>query len=274
MQLSDEKKTDLTFHAHSARRTVLITASQSGACHIGSSLSPIDILTVLYFGVLNIDPVNFQDPLRDRCILSKGHGGLGLYAVLSERGFISKDILDDYGKNGSKISVHPVLNSIPGIEATSGSLGHGLSIGLGLAIAAHSRGETWRSFVILSDGECDEGSTWEAILLAGHLKRDNLVAIVDYNKIQSFGTTKEILDLEPFVDKWVAAGWSVKEVNGHDLDELYSAFNEIPIKKGMPTVIIAHTVKGKGVPYMEGTLAWHYNNLKADDLEAALDILY
>ncbi len=274
MRLSEENKISFAAHALSSRKTVLITASQSGACHIGSSLSPIDILITLYFGILNIDPANFQDPSRDRCILSKGHGGLGLYAVLAERGFISKELLEDYGKNGSKISVHPVLNSIPGVEATSGSLGHGLSIGLGLAIAARSNKKSWRSFVILSDGECDEGSTWEAILLAGHLKQDNLIAIVDYNKIQSFGTTKDVLDLEPFADKWVAAGWSVKEVDGHNLDELYSVLTEIPIKKDMPTVVIAHTIKGKGISYMEGTLDWHYKNLKQEDLGAALKILY
>ncbi len=274
MQLSEEKKLEIVSRAFAARKTVITTAARSGACHIGSSLSPIDILTTLYFAVLRIDPQNHQDSQRDRCILSKGHGGLGLYAVLAERGFFPQEELESYCKNDTRIAVHPIYRSVPGIEATSGSLGHGLSIGLGLAIAAQRNKEEWRSFVVLSDGECDEGSTWEAVLLAGHLKTDNLIAIVDYNKIQSFGTTAEVLDLEPFGAKWEASGWGVKEVNGHDVEELHAALTELPLHTGKPTVVIAHTIKGKGVPFMENTLDWHYKNIKPEDLEATLNLVY
>lgn len=265
---------ELQEHARAARRIIITTASRAGACHIGSSLSPVDILVALYFSVMQIDPETPEDPKRDRCILSKGHGALGMYAVLVRRGYFSEADLDVYGKAGTHLAVHPIYKSAPGIEATSGALGHGLSLGLGMAIAAQRGGDSWKTFVVLSDGECDEGSTWEAAMLAGHLKISHLVAIVDYNKIQSFGNTKDILDLEPFALKWKAVNWNVIEVDGHDMRQLCDALSQARVENEKPTVVIAHTVKGKGVPFMENKLAWHYLNLKPEDLENTLKLVY
>jgi transketolase len=267
--LSSEDLSHLQNTARTVRARVLTVASQSGACHIGSSLSPIDLLVALYFRVMHIDPTHPADPQRDRCILSKGHGALGLYATLEARGYFPASYLDQYGKDNSILSVHPVYQSAPGIEATSGALGHGLSMGLGLALASHHDAAPWNTYVVMSDGECDEGSIWEAAMLAGHLHVNNLVALVDYNKIQSFGMTKDILDLEPFTTKWESMGWEVREVNGHNYTEIVAAL-ETPREQNKPLVIIAHTVKGKGVSYMENTLDWHYKNLKPEDLPAAI----
>lgn len=266
--LSSDELAQLQEKARAVRARILTVASQSGCCHIASSLSPVDLLVALYFRVMHIDPTSALAPTRDRCILSKGHGGLGLYATLEARGFFPTSHLDQYGKEGSILAVHPVYGSAPGIEATSGALGHGLSMGLGIALAAQHDNADWRSFVVLSDGECDEGSTWEAAMLAGHLRANNLIALVDYNKIQSFGTTKEVLDLEPFTTKWESMGWDVHEVNGHDFAQIIGALEAPHTNK--PRVIIAHTVKGKGVSYMENTVDWHYKNLKPEDLTAAL----
>lgn len=260
-----DKYQDLKDKALAARRTVIVESSRSGSVHIGSALSEIDLLTALYSKILN---------KKDKFILSKGHGGLGYYAVLAEHGFISAQEIKKYGQDNSKLSVHPVYKTAPGIEASTGSLGHGLPMALGLALAARQDKQNWRSFVLLSDGECDEGSTWEAAMLAGHLKLDNLIAIVDYNKIQGFGQTKDVLDLEPFVDKWRAVNWGVKEIDGHNFEEIIDALENLPLVKNKPTVIIAHTVKGKGVPYMENKLEWHYFNVKPEDLDNTLEQLY
>lgn len=267
--LSSNEIMQLQETARTIRARILTVASQSGCCHIGSSLSPVDLLVALYFRVMRIDPTQPQDPQRDRCILSKGHGALGLYATLETRGFFPASHLDVYGKDNTVLAVHPVHGSAPGIEATSGALGHGLPMGLGLALAARHDSAPWRTFVVLSDGECDEGSTWEAAMLAGHLRANNLVALVDYNKSQGFGMTKDVIDLEPFTTKWESMGWEVREVNGHDFTEIVTAL-ESPRLTDKPLVLIAHTVKGKGVSYMENTVDWHYKNLKPEDLAAAV----
>lgn len=267
--ISTEVLTDLKKHALNARRLVVTISARAGSVHIASSLSPIDILVALYFDTLLLKGAN-----RDKLIFSKGHGGMGLYAVLAERGLISSDLLGVYGQNDTLLAVHPVRGSVPWIEATTGSLGHGLGMGLGLALAQMRGGKNGRTFVVLSDGECDEGSTWEAVMLAGHLRLDNLVAIVDYNKIQSFGSVKEVLDLEPFTDKWHANRWEAAEINGHDFEQIISALRNIPVKSGKPTVIIAHTIKGKGVPSMENKLEWHYKNIKPEDLIKFLEEVY
>ncbi len=259
----------LAERALDARRRYLTIAANTGALHIGSSLSQIDILVALYAGFLNVSPATVTDPARDRFILSKGHAALGYYVVLAQSGFIPWEEVESYGKDGTKLAAHPVLGSAPGIEATSGSLGHGLPIGVGMALAAKRAKNGARVVVLLSDGECDEGSNWEAILLAGHLKLDNLLVIVDYNKIQSFGRTEDVLDLEPFADKWRAARFDVQEVDGHSFEALIPALSAVPRAAG-PSVIIAHTIKGKGVPYMENTLEWHYFNLKPENLDEAL----
>jgi transketolase len=272
--MTKKKLAELKTCALNARRLIISASAKAGSVHIASSLSPVDILVALYFDILRINPENMNNPDRDRFILSKGHGGLGLYAVLAERGIMLKESLERYCQDNTNLAVHPVYGSVLGIEATSGSLGHGLGIGLGLALAQKRDNRPSRSFVLLSDGECDEGSTWEAIMLAGHLKMDNLIAIVDYNKIQSFGSVSEVLDLEPFAAKWRANCWECAEIDGHNFEEILTILNKVPLIKNKPTVIVAHTIKGKGVPFMENKLEWHYRNVLPKDLEQVLKEVY
>lgn len=273
-KINPQLLSELKKHALNIRRAVVTVSSKAGTSHIGSILSTVDILTALYFDILRNDPKKPNNLTRDKFILSKGHCGLGLYCTLAERGFIPRKLLDQYCKNGSILPIHPVLGSIPGIEATTGSLGHGLGLGLGLALAQKRNNEPGRTFVLLSDGECDEGSTWEAVMLAGHLKIDNLVAIVDYNKIQCYGQVKDVLDLEPFADKWRANNWEAVEVDGHNYNELISVLNNIPQRRGKPTAVIAHTVRGKGIPFMENKMEWYYFNVKPEDLDKTLSQIY
>jgi transketolase len=233
-----------------------------------------DILAVLYGGVLRIRPAQPDWPDRDRFILSKGHGAAAIYAVLAESGFFPlQQALETFYQDGSNLAGHVTHTGVPGVDASTGSLGHGLPIACGMALAGRRDGRPYRVFAVLSDGECDEGSTWEAALFAPHHHLDNLVAVVDYNKIQSLGRVKEILDLEPLADKWKAFGWSVREINGHDIDEIYGAFCSAPFEVGRPTCIIAHTVKGKGVSFMEDKLAWHYQPPNDRELQQALEEL-
>jgi len=257
-----------------ARRRIVTCSANARLEHVGSALSEIDILIFLYNLILKISSKNPNDPNRDRFILSKGHGVLGLYSVLEQQGFISQKELDNYGSDGTRLAGHPVYGSAPGIEFSTGSLGHGLSVGLGLAISAKADKKKWRTFVLLSDGECDEGSVWEAIFLAGHLGLDNLVVIVDKNKIQSLGKTNDVLNMEPFSDKWKNAGWEVKEVNGHNFEKLIQVFSDVPTKKSKPTVVIADTIKGKGLPYMENMVSSHYSLIQKEKLEEILKELY
>ena len=261
-------------HALNARRSVITASAKAGSVHIASALSPIDIMVALYFDILRLNLKKKIDHNSDKFILSKGHGALGFYSVLAEKGIIPRDLLDNYGKNKSILPVHPVRGSAAGVEATTGSLGHGLGMGLGMALAQKSNNGEGRTFILLSDGECDEGSTWESVMLAGHLKLDNLIAIVDYNKIQAFGSTKEVLDLEPFTDKWRANRWDVEEVDGHDFEKIISIMRKTSTKRRKPMAIIAHTIKGKGVPFMENKLEWHYKNVKTEDLEETLSSIY
>ena len=223
----------------------------------------------LYFKILRIDPAKPDDPARDMLLLSKGHGCAALYATLAERGFADKKILEGFSVDGGSLWGHSTWKTMPGIEASTGSLGHGLPMGVGMALAAKADGASSRIFVILGDGECDEGSVWEAAMLAGHRHLDNLVAIVDYNKIQSLGSVKEVLDLEPFAAKWRAFGWAAREINGHSHEEIISALSSIPFEPAKPSVVIAHTVKGKGVSFMENQLAWHYKSPDAAQLKLA-----
>jgi transketolase len=244
---------------------ILNMIHRTHSSHIGSCYSMVDMLAVLYGVILNIDPKYPKDPLRDRFILSKGHAGAALYAILAEHGFFEVSDLDHYNQDGTSFSGH-VMHEVPGVEVSTGSLGHGLSIGCGMAYAAKIDKLPYKVYVLLSDGECDEGSNWEAILFAPHHRLDNLIVIVDYNKIQSFGSVKEVLDLEPFVDKWKAFGWHTVEVDGHDHEQMISTFKNISTNQsGRPSVCIAHTVKGKGVSFMENKLLWHYKS--PDDLE-------
>lgn len=250
--------------AHALR---MVYAAKSS--HIGSCLSIADILAVLYAGVLRVDPQRPGDPDRDRFILSKGHAAAILYAALAESGFFSIDLLDSYCRDGSALTGH-VSHGVAGVEVSTGSLGHGLPIAVGMALAMRADRRPGRVFCLLSDGECDEGSNWEAILFAPHHRIDNLVAIVDFNKIQSFGRVSEVLDLEPFADKWRAFGWHTIELDGHDLAALDAALTAVPAAAGKPTAIIAHTVKGRGVSFMEDRLEWHYRSPSGDQLAQAL----
>lgn len=244
--------------------------STGGSSHIGSSLSMADIVAVLYGKILQVDPQNPKKQSRDRFILSKGHAGAGVYAALAETGFFTTDKLKTHYQNGSDLSGHVSHKGIPGVELSTGSLGHGLSVGAGMAKAAQMDGKPFRVFVLMSDGECDEGSNWEAILFAAHHRLDNLIAIVDYNKIQSLASVSETLELEPFAEKWKSFGWSVIETDGHDHGKLKESFFRIPFEKDKPSVVIANTVKGKGVSFMEHEVLWHYRCARGMEFENAL----
>ena len=239
--------------------------------HIGSNLSIADIIATLYGGILRIDARRPDWPGRDRFILSKGHACAVVYAVLAECGFFPMKWLDTFYQNGSLLFGHITHHGIPGVEASTGSLGHGLSIGCGIALAGKRDEQTYRTYVLLSDGECDEGSTWEAVLLASHHQLDNLVAIVDYNNLQGYGRARELCAFEPFVDKWRSFGWHDTEVDGHSEAALDAAF--ATQTSGKPKVIIAHTVKGKGVSFMENQLKWHYFIVTEQHKQQALDEL-
>jgi len=256
--------------ARAIRAHVLRMTHKANASHVGSCLSMADILAVLYGGMLRVDPARPDWADRDRFILSKGHAAAAVYAILAECGFFPKEWLDTYCQDGSRLAGHITHHGVPGVEVSTGSLGHGLSIGCGMALAGKRDGRPYRVFVMLSDGECDEGSTWEAVLFAPHHRLDNLIAIVDYNKIQSFGTVKEVLDLEPLADKWRAFRWAVREIDGHDCEQIEGALTSVPFEPGKPSVIIAHTVKGKGVSFMENQLAWHYKSPDDEQLAQAL----
>ena len=256
--------------AKRVRIHILRMTSRGGSSHIGSGMSIADILAVLYMRVLKVFPSDPQRGDRDRFILSKGHAGAAIYATLAETGFFSVNKLETHYQDGSDLSGHVSHKGVPGVEFSTGSLGHGLGVGVGIALAAKMDGHNFRSFVLLSDGECDEGSNWEAILFASHHKLDNLIAIIDYNKIQSLASVKETLNLEPFADKWRSFGWNVIEVDGHDHDKLFNALSAIPNQAGVPTVVLAHTIKGKGVSFMENSVLWHYRTARGEEFENAL----
>lgn len=255
--------------AKGLRRDILNMLYKAKAPHIGSSFSIVEILVALYCKYLRISPDDPQDKSRDRFILSKGHGCPALYAVLAHKGFISADTLKGFGLNGGTLEEHPTLDIMKGIEVSTGSLGHGLSIGSGMAIAAKHDQNTNRVFVLMSDGETQSGFIWEAAMFAAHNKLDNIVAIVDYNKIQALGRTREINDPEPLKEKFSSFGWGAKEVDGHDFIQLFSALDDIPFEEGKPSVIIAHTIKGKGVSFMEDRLLWHYRCPDEDEFKKA-----
>jgi transketolase len=251
------------------RLHALRMTSRGGSSHIGAALSMADLVAVLYGETLRIDPANPKWPERDRFILSKGHAGAGVYAALAERGFFPVEKLDTHYQDGSDLSGHVSHKRVPGVEFSTGSLGHGLSVGTGMAYGAKLDDRAYRVFVLLSDGECDEGSNWEAILFAGHHGLDNLVAIIDYNKIQSLAPVESTLRLEPFADKWRSFGWDVTEVDGHDHVEIRSALAAKSAPTGKPLCVLAHTTKGKGVSFMENTVLWHYRTARGDEYEAA-----
>jgi len=255
--------------ASSIRWHALKMVSAANASHIGGVLSMADTLAVLYADVLDVFPNQINHPNRDRFILSKGHCCAGVYAALALRGFIPIDELESYGKDGSRLMAH-ISHKVPGVEFSTGSLGHGLPFAVGKALAGKKRNESWRTFVLISDGELNEGSNWEAVLFAPQHQLDNLVLIIDYNKIQSLGSVKDVLELEPLRAKFEAFRWAVHEVDGHNHNSLRDAFDNIPFTKNKPSCLITHTTKGKGVDYMENELAWHYRAPNSELLARAL----
>jgi len=241
------------------RARIIENSSRTGTPHLGSCLSCVDILTALYFKVLNLDTGNPRAPDRDRFILSKGHGAPALFQTLAMRGFYPEAWLEDYGKDGGIFAEHPPTpDHLAGIEAATGSLGHGLPLGLGMALSARIQQRKYNVFVVLGDGECNEGSIWEAAMLASAQKVSNLCVIVDFNKWQATGRSEEVLALNPLVDKWRAFGWDSIEIDGHDMAGVIDALSNFPSASGRPTAIVAHTVKGKGVSFMEDDNNWHY----------------
>lgn len=264
------KQADVNELALRIRRHCVQMTQSAGSSHIGSCLSAADILSVLYGSVLHVDAGNPESPDRDRLVVSKGHACAAVYAVLAERGFFDVAELRTFYKDGSRLLGHVTKGAVPGIEVSTGSLGHGLPISVGMALAAKLDGLSNRVFCLLSDGECDEGSTWEAVLLAAHHRLSNLVAIVDYNKIQSLDRVAAVLELEPFAAKWRAFGWQVSEVDGHDVNALEKVLTEGPAPEGRPRCVIAHTVKGKGVSFMEDNVLWHYRSPQGDEFARAM----
>jgi len=252
------------------RKHVLNMTSRGKTSHIGSAFSMADIIAVLYGRVLRVDPSAPRWSLRDRFILSKGHAGSCVYAALAEVGFFDASRLDQHYCNGSVFSGHVSHKGVPGVELSTGSLGHGLGVACGMAYAARLAGQAHRVFVMMSDGECDEGSNWEAIQFAGHHRLGRLVAIVDYNKIQSLKATEETLGLEPFVDKWRSFRWAVREVDGHDHEALISVLDQPSEPNAPPVCVLAHTTKGKGVSFMENSVLWHYRSAQGEEFAAAL----
>ena len=267
--VGDDETARLSDLARKIRLHALCMTSVGGSSHIGSVFSMADILAVLYGHVLSYKSDEPRWPERDRFILSKGHAGAGVYAVLAESGFFSVDDLSKHYSNGSIFSGHISHKGVPGVELSTGSLGHGLGVGCGMAYAAKLRKQSHRVFVLMSDGECDEGSNWEAIQFAGHHRLGCLTAVVDYNKIQSLKSTEETLGLEPFADKWRAFRWDVTEVDGHDHAALAEVLGGQFDADSMPRCILGHTTKGKGVSFMENSVLWHYRTAKGQEFEDA-----
>ena len=239
----------------------------SKSSHIGSALSIVEILVSLYFKILKVDPKNPSFQERDKFILSKAHGSTALYAILMEKGFFPSEYLEKYYIDDGILPGHLDKLSAPGLEYSTGSLGHGFPAAIGMAIANKQTHNPGRIFVVIGDGECNEGSIWEGVMLAAHLKLNNITAIVDYNKIQSFGRTNEVINQEPIGDRWRSFGWEVHEIDGHNYEKLLQAFT---FEQKKPKVIIAHTVKGKGISFMEDLLEWHYKSPNDEEYKQAL----
>ncbi|MHB1133987.1 MAG: transketolase [Chloroflexota bacterium] len=256
--------------ARALRRDIVHMAHRSQTAHVGTSLSCADILTVLYFGVMRLRPAEPCWPERDRFIMSKGHGCSALYAALAQRGFFPLEELHTYRQLGSRLQGHPELNKLPGVEFMSGSLGHGLAGGLGMALGNRMDGRDRQIYVLVGDGELQEGLNWEAILAAPNLREDNLIGILDYNRWQSGAAVEDTMSLEPVADKLRAFGWHVEELDGHDLAALLAAFSAAQTRHGQPTFLVCHTVKGKGVPFMEDNNTYHSKAPDADEYARAL----
>ncbi|MFT5444934.1 MAG: transketolase [Gammaproteobacteria bacterium] len=265
----EAKLDSLRNEALKIRRNVWRALHAAGSGHMGGSLSAADVLAALYFHHMRVRPSEPDWPDRDRFVLSKGHANAALGAVLAQAGFIDDAIIDKFYAFESLFGMHPDIK-LDGVEMSTGGLGHGLSVGLGMALGARLQGKDFRVLVMLGDGELQEGSSWEAAMSAAHQKVSNLTAILDYNKVQQSGHVSDMLSLEPAVDKWRAFGWEVREVDGHDMDQIVSALDALPLVEGKPSVLIAHTIKGKGVSFSEDTHLWHNNMVPDEVYEKAL----
>jgi transketolase len=269
-RLSEHEIRYLEKIARKIRCHVVRTISEAGAGHPGGSLSEADILTALYFHVMRVDPQRPEWENRDRFVLSKGHGAAGLYATLAERGYFSPELLKTFGRIDSCLQVHPDMHMVPGIEISTGALGQGLSVALGIAMAARMDGKAFHVYCLIGDGESQEGQIWEAAETAAHYKVDNLTVILDYNGVQLMGPVSEIMEVAPLADKWRSFNWAVMEIDGHDVRQIIEALEVAKEVKGKPCILIAHTVKGKGVSYMEGQSAWHGKPPNEEQLAQAL----
>lgn len=254
-QLSVEEQVEL---AHLIRESIVQISYEAGVGHIGSALSTADLLAVLYGGFIDIDPANPQAPDRDRFLLSKGHASAALYSVLALRGIAPKEELQRYGRPENALCLHPEANTIPGVEFSTGSLGHGLGVATGMALGLRTAAPNARVYVLMSDGELNEGSVWEAAMFASHHRLGNLTAIVDANALQATGPTDEVLSMAPLADKWRAFKWDVHEIDGHDIPKINETLQMANGRIDKPSIIIARTVKGKGIDFMEGEMTWHY----------------
>lgn len=248
---------DLQERARSVREHVVRMTANAGVGHQGGPMSAADLFVALYFHALRVDPNNPRWPDRDRFVLSKGHAASGFYAVLAERGFFPKEELLTFGKLNSRLQLHPDLHMVPGVEASTGSLGQGLSIAIGIAMGARMDGKSYHTYSMISDGESQEGQIWEAAMSAGNWQLDNLTVTLDYNDVQQCGNVSRQMDIAPVADKWRAFRWNVLEIDGHDMQAIVQALDTARATKGKPTIIVARTIKGKGVSFMEGNFEWH-----------------
>jgi transketolase len=266
MPINEQEIRELKQHAKQLRKDIIDVTFWAGGAHIGGALSMVEIVILLYYKYLHIDPNNPEMPDRDRFILSKGHAGVGFAPMLARRGYFDFELLKDFNKFNSPFGMHLDGNKVKGADVSTGSLGHGLSMAVGMALGARLKGLSWRTYCVLGDGECNEGSVWEAAMAAAHYKTTNLITFVDRNKYSVDGPTETVMAIEPFADKWRAFGFIVKEVDGHSYAALSQAIEEAQAEKKAPVVIIAHTVKGKGVDFMEDDVRWHYGGLDSDKI--------
>jgi transketolase len=269
MTLSQEELKNLKRTAAEIRKTLIDVTGWSGGSHVGGSLSMTEILTILYYKYLNIDPSHPEWEQRDRFVLSKGHGGVGHAVVLAHRGYFDAELLREFNHFGSQFGMHLDANKVPGVDVSTGSMGHGLGQAVGLALAAKTLGASWRVYCLVGDGECHEGSIWEAAMSGPHFQLDNLIVLVDRNYFCIDGNTEAIMALEPLADKWASFGWEVRQIDGHDFAQLAEAIDLAHNLRGRPVAILAKTVKGKGVDFMENEPAWHYGGLNSALIQQA-----
>ena len=271
--LNAEQIAELNRRANLIRRHVIEMSLTARGGHQGGALSLAEIMSVLYFHFLNVDPARPDWPDRDRLVLSKGHACLAVYSALAQRGFFDESVMSTFDHIGSILQGHPDMRKTPGIEMSTGCLGQGFSAAVGMALGARLDGASYRVYAILGDGETQSGQVWEAIMAASAFKLDNLTAIVDRNQLQMDGLTEDIIPLEPMAERWRVFGWHVTEADGHDVEALVDAIGQSEQVKGRPSVVIAHTVKGRGVSFMEGDKAWHSASIKPEEAQMALQEL-